>query len=135
MLFRSEATQVDVSAKITGRVVQRTVREGQPVERGQLLARLDATELTAELRRAEAAVQTATAQLRDLESGARPEETQEAEARAARAEAQLKDLLAGARAQEIEKARAGLRNASATREWTERDYQRARLLSDGRAHV
>jgi len=111
-----EATQVDVSAKITGRVVQRTVREGRPVERGQLLARLDATELTAELRRAEAAVRTAAAQLRDLESGARPEEIQGAEARAARAEAQLKDLLAGARAQEIEKARAGLRNASATRE-------------------
>ena len=124
-----EATQVDVSAKITGRVVQRTVREGQPVERGQLLARLDATELAAELRRAEAAVRTAAAQLRDLESGARPEEIQEAEARAARAEAQLKDLLAGARAQEIEKARAGLRNASATREWTERDYQRARVRS------
>jgi HlyD family secretion protein len=124
-----EATQVDVSAKITGRVVARTVREGQPVERGQLLARLDATELTAELRRAEAAVRTAEAQLRDLEAGARREEIQEAEARAARAEAQLKDLLAGPRAQEIEKARAALRNASATREWTERDYQRARVLS------
>src|SRR5439155_1325328 len=35
-----EALQVDVSAKITARIVERTVTESQPVERGQLLVRL-----------------------------------------------------------------------------------------------
>lgn len=50
-----EATQVDISPRITARIVERTVREGQPVERGQLLVRLDDQQLTAELRRAEAA--------------------------------------------------------------------------------
>jgi nitroreductase len=123
-----EATQVDVSAKITARIVERTVREGQPVERGQLLVRLDAREPAAEARRAEAVVRTAEAQLRDLEAGARREEIQEAEARAARADAQLEDLLAGSRRQEIEQARAGLRNAQATREGAERDFRRAREL-------
>ena len=35
-----EATQVDISPRITARIVERTVREGQPVERGQLLVGL-----------------------------------------------------------------------------------------------
>ena len=124
-----EATQVDVSAKITGRIVELNVREGQPVERGQLLARLDTEELAAEVRRAEAAVRTADAQLRDLRAGARPQEIQEAEAQAERAQFQLDDLLAGSRVQDIERARAEMRNAVATREWTERDYARTRELS------
>ncbi|MBI4637460.1 MAG: efflux RND transporter periplasmic adaptor subunit [Candidatus Rokubacteria bacterium] len=123
-----EATQVDVSTKLTGRIVELTVREGQPVERGQLLVRLDAGELLAEMRRTEAQVRAAEAQLSDLEAGARREEIAEAEARAARAQAQLADLLAGSRAQEIEQARAALRNATVTREWTERDFRRAREL-------
>lgn len=97
-----EALQVDVSPKITGRIVERTVREGDRVHRGQLLVRLDADELTAEARRAEAAVRTA--------------------------EARLRDLLAGARAQEIEQARQALVNATATRVLTERDYSRAMEL-------
>lgn len=97
-----EATQVEVSAKITGRILERLVREGQPVERGQLLVRLDSEELTAEVRRAGAAVKTA--------------------------EAQLRDVLAGSRAQEIEQARAAMRNATATREMTERDFRRTREL-------
>ena len=123
-----EGTQVDVSAKMAGRIVELAVREGQRVERGQLLARLEAPELEADARRAGAAVGTATARLRDLEAGTRAEEIREAEARAARAAAQLEDLLAGARRQEIEQARAALRNATATREWTEADYSRIRQL-------
>ncbi|OGL00229.1 MAG: hypothetical protein A3I14_05420 [Candidatus Rokubacteria bacterium RIFCSPLOWO2_02_FULL_73_56] len=123
-----EALQVDVSARITGRIVERTVDEGQPVERGQLLVRLDARELEAEARRAEAAVGAASARLRDLLAGSRREEIDEAEARAARAKAQLDDLLAGSREQELEQARAALRNASAVREWSQRELARAREL-------
>jgi HlyD family secretion protein len=123
-----EATQVDISPRITARIVERTVREGQPVERGQLLVRLDDAQLTAELRRAQATQRAAEAQLRDLKAGARLPEIQEAEATAARADAQLADLLAGSRAQEIEQARAALENATATRVWTARDYDRTREL-------
>ena len=97
-----EATQVDVSPKVMGRIVELAVRAGQAVERGALLVRLDAAELGAEARRAEAALRTA--------------------------EAQLSDVLAGSRAQEIEQARANLRNAAATREWTERERVRTREL-------
>lgn len=123
-----EAIQVDISPRITGRIVERTVREGQPVERGQLLARLDDEQLTAELRRAEATLRAAEAQLRDLRAGARPQEIQEAEATAARAQAQLADLQAGSRRQEIEQARAAVDDAVATREWTARDHKRTQEL-------
>jgi len=123
-----EAVQVDVAAKITGRIVELTVRQGQPVERGQLLARLEPAELAAEVRRADAAVRTSEAQLRDLRAGARVQEIDEAEARLARAEAQLRDLQAGARAPEIDQARAGLHNALATRVMTERELTRVRDL-------
>jgi membrane fusion protein YbhG len=123
-----EATQVDISPRITGRIVERTVREGQPVERGQLLARLDDEQLTAELRRAEATLRAAEAQLRDLRAGARAQEIQEAEATARRAEAQLADLRAGSRREEIEQARAAVDDAVATREWTARDFRRTQDL-------
>jgi HlyD family secretion protein len=119
-----EGLQVDVSARVMGRITELTVREGQTVKRGVVIARLAAEELAAEARRAEGAHVAAQAQLRDLVAGARREEIQEAEARVARAEAQLQDLLAGSRQQEIEQARANLRNAQATREWTERDLRR-----------
>jgi HlyD family secretion protein len=123
-----EALQVDVSAKLSGRIVTLAAREGERVKAGQELVRLDAEELTAETQRADAALRAAEASLRDLQAGARREEIAEADARAARAQAQLDDVQAGARTQEIEQARAALRNAAATREGTERDFRRAREL-------
>ncbi len=123
-----EATQVEVSAKATGRVVELAVREGQRVQRGQLVARLDTEALEADVGRAEAAVRQAEAQLRDLLAGARPEEIREAEARVAGAEARLQELLAGTRREEVEQARANLRNAEARREWAQRELYRTREL-------
>jgi HlyD family secretion protein len=123
-----EALQVDVSAKIAGRILSLRVREGDRVTEGQLLARLDDAELRAEVERAEAALKTAEAQLRDLLAGARREEIEEARATVARTEAQLRDLLAGSRREEIEQAREAVRSAEATRAWTERDFKRAQEL-------
>lgn len=123
-----EATQVDVSAKIAGRILSLRVREGDRVTEGHLLVRLDDAELKAEAERAEAALKSAEAQLRDLLAGARREEIEEARATADRAQSQLNDLLAGARREEIEQAREAVRSAEATRVWTERDLQRAQEL-------
>lgn len=123
-----EALQVDVSAKIAGRISRLLINDGSPVVRGQVLALLDTSDLEAETRRAEATVRTAAARLRDLRAGARVYEIDAARAEVAQAKAQLDDLLAGSRAQEIELARAAVRSAEATREWTERDYRRAREL-------
>jgi HlyD family secretion protein len=123
-----EATQVDVSVKIAGRIVERLADEGDRVQAGQLLVRLDDEELAADVWRQEAAARTAAATLRDLLAGARPQEIAEARATVARGRAHLEDLVAGSRSQEIEDARAAVRSAEATRIWTERDFRRAEEL-------
>lgn len=51
---RIEATEVHVAAKYAGRIAEVTVREGDLVENGQVLARLDTTELEAGLAKARA---------------------------------------------------------------------------------
>ncbi|MBI2152940.1 MAG: efflux RND transporter periplasmic adaptor subunit [Candidatus Rokubacteria bacterium] len=123
-----EATQVDVSAKIAGRILSVRVREGDRVTEGQPLVRLDDAELRAEVERAEAALKSAEAQLQDLLAGARRQEIEEARATVARAQSQLNDLLAGSRREEIEQAREAVRSAEVTRVWTERDLRRAEEL-------
>jgi HlyD family secretion protein len=53
---RIEATQVDVSAKYAGRLSEVTVREGDNVKAGQVIARMSAPEYEAQLRGAQAQV-------------------------------------------------------------------------------
>ncbi|MDB4948004.1 MAG: efflux transporter, family, subunit [Gemmatimonadetes bacterium] len=54
--------KVDISADISGRVIQVAVEEGQWVNKGDLLIRIDPTQYEAALRRSEAAVAQARAQ-------------------------------------------------------------------------
>jgi HlyD family secretion protein len=51
---RVEATEYDIATKRAGRVVEVRVREGDLVEKGQVLAQLDTEELTAQKHEAEA---------------------------------------------------------------------------------
>lgn len=53
---RIEAQQIDISAKYAGRLLGVAVEEGDTVEAGQVIARIDATEYEAQLRGAEAEV-------------------------------------------------------------------------------
>jgi HlyD family secretion protein len=53
--------KVDISADISGRVIELPVQEGQWVERGALLLRIDPTQYQAQVRRAEASVAQAQA--------------------------------------------------------------------------
>jgi HlyD family secretion protein len=119
-----EAIQVDVSVKITGRIVKRLVDEGDRIVKGQLLVRLEDTELVADVQRQRAVVRTADATLQDLLRGARPDEIEEARAVVARARAHLEDLLAGSRAQEVEDAKMAVESGRASRLLKERDLQR-----------
>lgn len=59
---RLEATQVDITTKFAGRLAGVTVREGDDVASGQLLARMDVRELEAELHQAQAQVTQAQKQ-------------------------------------------------------------------------
>lgn len=80
-----EATEVDVSAKIAGRVRALAVAEGQEVRAGDLLAEIDSPELDARLRQAEAARDAARAQSEKARNGAREEEVRQARAQRDRA--------------------------------------------------
>lgn len=53
---RTEATEVDITAKFGGRLEQVLVKEGDSVESNQAVARIDTRELEAQLRRAQAEV-------------------------------------------------------------------------------
>ncbi len=59
--------QATVSAKVTGRVAEVLIEEGQRVEAGQVLARLDPLDATAERDLASARLAAARAELADLE--------------------------------------------------------------------
>ena len=83
-----EVTSVEVSFKVAGRVQERLVDEGETVKAGQVVARLDSTDLAHETAIRRADVETARAALRELEAGSRPEEIAQAEAALAASEAE-----------------------------------------------
>ena len=56
---RLEAEQVDITSKLPGRIIQVLVDEGQMVDAGAILVRLDRTEIEAQLRAGEAQVRRA----------------------------------------------------------------------------
>jgi len=85
---RIEATRVDIAAKFGGRVAEVLAREGDFVEAGAVLARIDSAELEAEIRAAEAATRQARQELAQAEAmiAQRGGELTLAEAELARAE-------------------------------------------------
>jgi len=82
-----EAEEVSIAPELGGRVVELLADEGDEVEAGQVLARLDGTLLDAQSEVAQAALDIAEAGLALAQAGARPEQIRRAEAAAAQAEA------------------------------------------------
>lgn len=77
---RIEAAMVDLSPKVTGRVAEVLVREGDRVKAGDVLIRLDLGETSLSVARDRSAVAAAEARVRDLEAGTRRSELAAAEA-------------------------------------------------------
>lgn len=75
-----EITEVNVSFKLAGKINERTVNEGTPIKEGDLIARLDNTDLIQELELKKAELRVAESVLAELETGTRPEEIEQAEA-------------------------------------------------------
>lgn len=139
--------QSELSFAIGGRVVELPVREGDVVEKGQLLARLDDAELKAAVAEAEAAVEAAEARLAALKARPRKAEldaaqaaVQEAEAllSAARAElaeaqARLRELEAGPSEEEIEAAKAEMEQAFAVLKRAQAEYDKIAWAPDAAA--
>ena len=133
---RVEATEVQVSAQVGGRLLELHAAEGDRVTAGQTIAQLDTTDIRLALQRAQAERAQADAQLRLLQAGARPEEIRQAAAQARAAEAEVagaKDDLASAEA-DLARFEALLQANSGSQKQrddaaTRRDAARARMRS------
>lgn len=97
-----EATEVQVSGEVGGRIVELRVNEGDRVARGDLIARLDARDIELQVARARADRVGAEAQLRLLQAGSRPEDIRQAEAQVASANAEVAALAAELRSAETD---------------------------------
>lgn len=84
-----EATEVRVAPEIGGRILEVAVKEGDRIEAGALVARLDDTDTGIGLRRAQAERDQAVAQLRLLQAGARAEDVRQARAQVESAQADV----------------------------------------------
>ena len=75
-----EATEVDLGFKVSGRIVSRFFEEGDWLDQGKVLAKLDDEDLRNRLEVARATLKSAQARLDKLLAGSRPEEIRQAEA-------------------------------------------------------
>ncbi len=110
--------RVNLTFETPGRMAEVAVEVGQTVKAGDLLARLDTTQLELQVRQAQAALDAAEAQLAQLEAPPRPEQIATAEANVRAAEAQvsaasanLSQLVSGATAAQIAAAEAQVASA------------------------
>jgi HlyD family secretion protein len=127
-----EVVEAEASFKIPGRVTERLVDEGDAVKKGQILARMDVSELEKQMDIQSGDLALARAALADLEAGSRPEEIAVAAADVQRAQAALDKLLTGARPEEIKASDAQVRTADAQLERVKSEYARAvRLYESG----
>ncbi len=75
-----DAMEVQVAAEVGGRVLEMPVAEGERVQQGGVIARLDTRDIDLALDRARAERAQVDAQLRLLQAGARSEDVRQAEA-------------------------------------------------------
>jgi HlyD family secretion protein len=129
-----ELTQVDISFKLPGKLIERTVDEGDSVRKGQLIARLDDAQLVKQKLALVAGVQGANSM---LAQSATAEQWQKATLQADleqrhaaihQAQARLDQLLAGSRPQEIQQAQAAVADAKTLHDQAARDWERAQTL-------
>ncbi|MEW5976991.1 MAG: efflux RND transporter periplasmic adaptor subunit [Acidobacteriota bacterium] len=129
-----ELTEINLSFKAPGRIVELSVSEGQEVKRGDFIARLDQTELLRRRDSSEAVLASAESRLTQLETAIRYQEAQvegqiaRGQAELRQAEAVLAQLLAGSRPQEVESAQANRDRARAAFVRAQNDWERAQTL-------
>lgn len=121
---------VRLSFATAGRVGAVLVEEGDAVQEGQTLARLDAASLEQNLERARATLEAAQATLAKLLAGPRPEDIAVAQAELAAAEAELGRLKAGPKPEEIAAARANMEKAAAIVRLRQADYDKVKWRTD-----
>jgi len=129
-----ELTQVDIAFKTSGRLVERLVNEGDPVQKDMVIAKLDREQLLRQRETAEAALQTAEATHEESESALKwQRETMAADLQSrnadlSAAQSQLLQLKNGARPQEIQQADAAVSAAQTQYDQAKADWERAQKL-------
>jgi HlyD family secretion protein len=129
-----ELTDVDLSFKIAGKLIELNVREGDWVKKGDIIAKLDAAQLMHQLARDEAAVVNADSQYQQLQTSIEYQRaTLESDVAVRQAElnqaqAKLDELLAGSRQQEILQAQAAVNDTIAWNDAARQDWDRAQTL-------
>ena len=122
-----EATEVQVAADVGGRLLELRVGEGDRVAAGDVVAQLDTRDVQLQMDRARADRAAASAQMRLLERGARPQEIRQAEAQVNAAAAEADAVATEIRAAEVDLGRFDtLLKANAGSE-KQRDDARARV--------
>jgi len=84
--------QILVSPKVSGMIMELNIEEGRRVQKGDVLAILEATEYTADRNRSKATLELARQRLLELENGSRPDEISQVEAELEEAKSQLANL-------------------------------------------
>jgi HlyD family secretion protein len=129
-----ELTEVNIAFKTAGRLIERSVNEGDNVTKGQVVARLDREQLAAQRERDTAALAASEAQLAQAHTGVewqRASMTADIETRRAElsaAEARLTELNNGARPEEKREAHAAVEAAASELARATRDWDRAQTL-------
>lgn len=129
-----ELTEVDISFKVPGKLIELTVDEGAVVKKGQVIARIDREQVERQRTRDQASVASSQSQYEQMETSVRwQRETLESDVALRKAEvraaqARLDQLLAGSRPQEIQQSRASVADATAQRDQAKADWDRAQEL-------
>lgn len=124
---------VNLSPKNSGILAQLLVEQGDKVEQGQIIARMDDSNLQAQLSKARANLAQVRAQLAEARAGTRPEEIAQSRARLNQARAQLNQARTGNRPEEIAQAQAQVEAARARVNLTSSRVQRNRNLASSGA--
>ncbi|RPI29861.1 MAG: HlyD family efflux transporter periplasmic adaptor subunit [Acidobacteria bacterium] len=129
-----EMTEVKIAFRLPGKIEELSLKEGDRVKAGDVIARLDTAQLRSQKERVQAARLSSTARLDqvnttiDLQAETVEGQIEQRRAEVGNAEAILNELLAGSRKQDIEQARAALERARTEHQTAERDWQRAQTL-------
>jgi HlyD family secretion protein len=129
-----ELTQVDISFKVPGKLIQLNVDEGVYVKKGMVIARIDRDQVESQRARDEASLHNSQSQYEQMETSVQwQRRTLESDVALRTAElrasqARLAALVAGSRPQEIQESRAAMADAKAQHDQAQADWDRAQDL-------
>lgn len=129
-----ELTEVNIAFKTAGRLMERTVDEGDAVKKGMLVARLDRDQLLSQRERERAGLVAAEAQLKQSQTAVEWQratlaaDLQQRRADLNATEAKLRELKNGSRPQEIQEAQAMVEAAASEHDRAKSDWERVQPL-------